>query len=226
MINFSISSFLKDNNLFFLGYLTFILLGGVALFIFEHGDGIFFFSEHRNFWIDSFFRYWTKMGEEPAYIVAIILLLFIKFRFALFVPLIGIVVTIVANLLKAFFAQPRPGLFFEQNGLIESINLIEGVVLYSGATSFPSGHTMSGFALYGFIAFCLARKKAVGLLLFMVAFLVGLSRIVLVQHFIRDVYVGGIIGVLLAILIFYLQSFLSDNPQKWWNRRLFRRVVA
>lgn len=194
--------------------------------IFAHGDWILFFSEHRNFWMDSFFRYWTKMGEEPAYIIAIIGLCFVKFRYALFIPLIGLTVTIIANVLKAFFAQPRPRLYYEMNGLLENLNLIDGVLLHSGATSFPSGHTMSGFALYSFIAFCLPHKKAVAVLFFLSAFLVGLSRVVLVQHFLRDIYVGGILGVLLAIFIFYLQTYLSDNPHKWWNKSFLGRKIA
>ena len=218
--------FIAANRNFFICYLLFVVLGGVALLVFEHGDWILFFSEHRNFWVDSFFRYWTRMGEEPAYIGAIILLLLINVRYAIFLPFIGIVVTVVATLLKTWFAQPRPGLYYQNNGLIGTINAIEGVILHVGNTSFPSGHTMSGFALYSFIAFCLPRKTIVPVLLFTAAVLVGLSRIVLVQHFLRDVYVGGVVGVLLAVVTFYLQQFLSNNPQKWWNQRLFGRRAA
>ncbi|MFK7932885.1 MAG: phosphatase PAP2 family protein [Saprospiraceae bacterium] len=221
-----LANLLQQNKYFFRIFFAFIILGFIALLVFEHGDWIVFFSDQRNFWVDNFFRYWTKVGEEPAYIIAIILLCFVKFRYVVFVPIIGLVVTVVANLLKAFFAQPRPRLFYEMNGLLEQINLIEGVILNSGATSFPSGHTMSGFALFSFVAFCLPQKKVVAGFLFLNAFLVGLSRIVLVQHFLRDIYVGGIIGVLLAILIFYLQSLLSDNPQKWWNKSILREKVA
>lgn len=214
---------IQQNRWFFNLYLLFILLGGLSLFFVEHGEAIFFFSNHRSTIGDLFFVYWTKMGEELLYIISIIVLCFIRFRYALIIPLIGIVVTITSNLTKTFFGQPRPGLYFKTEGLIDTINLIEGVNLYTGATSFPSGHTMSGFALYGFIAFCVPRKKWLGVFLFTTAFLVGISRIYLVQHFLRDVYLGGIIGVLLAVLIFYWQRLIPYQKDRWYDQSFLSR---
>ncbi|MEL7020650.1 MAG: phosphatase PAP2 family protein [Bacteroidota bacterium] len=200
-------------------YIAFIILGAIALATLEHGAGILFFSTYRNPIVDNLFRYWTLLGEEMAYLVAIILLCFVKFRLAIFIPVIGVVVTLVAHTLKSFFAQPRPRLYYEMHGLLEQINFIDGVVLHAGATSFPSGHTMSAFALYSFVALCLLRRRWLSIFLFIIAFGVGLSRVVLVQHFLRDIYVGGIIGGGIAILLFYAQTLLSYAPHLWWNKQ-------
>ena len=79
---------------------------------------------------------------------------------------------------------------------------------------------MSAFALYAFIAFCLPNKKLVSLILFLFALLVGISRIYLVQHFLKDVYLGAIMGVMIGILLFWAQGLLSNEPDKWWNKSL------
>lgn len=209
---------IQQNRWFFSLYLLFIILGGFSLIFVEHGEAIFFFSDRRSMIGDFFFLYWTKMGEELLYIISIVILCFIRFRYALIIPLIGLIVTIISNITKGFFGQPRPGLYFKEEGLIETLNLIEGVILHTGATSFPSGHTMSGFALYGFIAFCVPRKKWLAVFLFTTALLVGISRIYLVQHFLRDVYLGGIIGVLIAWVIFYIQSFIPYQKERWYDQ--------
>ena len=50
------------------------------------------------------------------------------------------------------------------------------------------------------------------------ALLVGISRIYLVQHFLKDIYLGSILGVLAALLMYFLQ-YRMDAP--WMGRRLY-----
>ena len=128
--------------------------------------------------------------------------------------------TIVSYNTKEFFAHPRPSKFFKSEGLFDTLNLVEGVTLYVGNTSFPSGHTMSGFALFSLCAFMLKDKKIFAFFLIVLAVLVGISRIYLVQHFLEDVFLGSIMGVLLSMILFRLQSYISYDSSKWWNRSL------
>jgi membrane-associated phospholipid phosphatase len=121
---------------------------------------------------------------------------------------------------KAFFAHDRPILYFEKLGNLDTINLVEGVYEVTGQTSFPSGHTMSGFALFGILAFLVGKKNIVGTICFITALLVGISRIYLVQHFLKDVYLGAIMGSTIALCIYWFQSRYSINENKLIDRRI------
>ena len=85
--------------------------------------------------------------------------------------------------------------------------------LYYEFNSFPSGHTASAFALATLLSFSVQNNslKSVGLLLG--ACLVGFSRTYLSQHFLVDVTVGSIVGVL---SVYLLQSAI---PKTWFNNQ-------
>lgn len=213
----SFKGLFRDNR-WYLVVLTLALLLGAGLLLRIHtGDEIFFFSNHRSYWGDLFFRHFTQMGEGLAYILALAGLLFLRYRHALALPLLGFSVSVLSFLSKSFFAHDRPAAYFRKLGILDQINLVDGVTLASGPTSFPSGHTMSAFALYSFLAFCLPRKRWAALLLIVMALLVGVSRIYLVQHFLQDVYLGAIMGVLIALIWYYLQFLPKAH---WLDRSL------
>jgi len=201
----AIWSTLQDNLYFSIAFLTFIFIGGLALLLLQQGDLLLYFSEHRTPFWDFFFSYGTKLGEEWAYTGCLIYFLFIRFRYALLIPITGLIVTIISFLSKSFFLHPRPSTYYKALGSFGDINLVEGVHVVKGLSSFPSGHTMSGFALFTLVALFISKKKGMALLLFSIALIVGLSRVYLVQHFLKDVYLGGIMGVLIALGIYELQ---------------------
>ena len=213
-------SIIKKNRWFFIAFVFYCIIGGLLLLFIEQGDAIIFFSDNRTDALNTFFFYFTKMGEEWAYIIALIFLLFIRIRWALLILLLGIFVPIISFSSKAFFGQPRPYLYYQMRGTLESINFVDGVYINKGYSSFPSGHTLSAFALYGLIAFCLSEKKWAGFSFFSIALLVGISRIYLVQHFLRDIYLGAILGVLLTMSIFYVQGKLPIFSKKWLDKPL------
>ncbi len=197
---------LRHNTYFFTFFLLFLVIGGISLSSFQQGDLLLYFNNNRSYFGDLFFKYGTKLGEEWAFIAILILFLFIRFRYALLIPLAGLIVTIVSYLSKSFFLHPRPSQYYKSLGTLQELNLIEGVPLVKGLSSFPSGHTMAGFALFSLTAFLWKRKKGMGILLFLCALIVGISRIYLVQHFLKDVYLGAILGVLIAMIIYVIQS--------------------
>ncbi len=215
---------IKDNRLYFVLFALFFLLGCILLSQINQGDLILFFSENRSPFGDAFFRNFTKMGEEIVYIVSLAVLLFYRFRYAILVPLTAVLVTIVSFSAKSFFSFNRPSVFFQKDNIIDQINLVEGVQLLTGPTSFPSGHTMSGFAMYGLLAFLFPKKKAWAVLFFLMALLVGISRIYIVQHFLRDVVSGAVCGTVLALLIYYLQARIPYNPHSIWDKGILDLV--
>ena len=215
---------IKDNRLYFFLFALFFIIGCILLSQINQGDVILFFSDHRNSVADVFFRNFTKMGEEIVYILSLIILLLYRFRYAILVPLTAVLVTLLSFGAKSFFSFNRPAVFFQKDNIIDQINLIEGVQLLTGPTSFPSGHTMSGFAMYGLIAFLFPKKKAWAVLFFLMALLVGISRIYLVQHFLRDVVSGATAGTLLALLIYNAQAQFPYNPASIWDKGIWELV--
>jgi len=199
-------SLYKDNLVYWCCLLVFLIIAGIGLLRYEQGSLLLFFSNHRSQWGDSFFRYITKVGEELVYLLFFIYFLFVRYRYALLILTTGIVVTLASVIAKQIFLHPRPSVYYRAIGKLEEINLIENVYLLGGPTSFPSGHTMSSFAIFTLIALLIPQKKTLAVVLFCMALLGGISRIYLVQHFLKDVYLGAIMGVVIACLIYVIQA--------------------
>lgn len=208
-----------DNKFYWICIFCFVLLGGNLLTQYDQGYFLKFFSANRSPSLNQFFIYGTQLGEVSCYLIITLIFLFIRFRYALLIPLTGIIVTIVSFLSKSFFLHPRPSVYYKEMGTLHDIPLVEGVTLLGGLTSFPSGHTMSGFALFTLVAFFF-KKKWIGLLCFILALVVGLSRIYLMQHFLKDVFAGALIGVGIATVIYYLQSQYPKDISKWIDRKI------
>ncbi len=197
--------FQKNKTYFICVFATFAI-GGVYLLQYDKPETILFFSENRNGLLDVFFSWATKMGEGPVYIAVAVAFLFFRLGQALWVGLVGFFVMGLSFLLKWLFAVDRPVAFFQKHNLLDQLTFVEGIEVHSGATSFPSGHSMSAFALYGLLILFLPNKKRYTLPLFAVAVAVAISRIYLVQHFYVDVYFGSLIGVLVAIVFYVLHE--------------------
>lgn len=217
-MNPSIRLLIRENISFFTGFLFYLITCVVLLNVTQQGDEIFYFSERRSDPGNAFFLFITQLGEGWAFIGGLIILLLYRYRSALYLPLVGLSVSLLSFLSKTFFAHERPSLYFRNLGLLDQINIVEGIHLNGGVNSFPSGHTMAAFALYTYLALCLPWKRWSGLFLFLLAALVGVSRIYLVQHFLKDIYLGAILGVLIALVFFYLQ--LQRPWGKKWERGL------
>ncbi|MFD2173277.1 phosphatase PAP2 family protein [Rhodobacter lacus] len=93
------------------------------------------------------------------------------------------------SMAKHAFGRPRPvlGYFMETSG------------------SFPSGHAAFGVAFYGMLAYILwrlglLRPVAAVLLGAATAFLIGLSRLYLVSHYLSDVLAGWVLGGMCLVL--------------------------
>lgn len=214
----SLRSLIRENLPFFTIFFVYLLACAVLLNIIPQGEAVFFFSERRTPFLNTFFLYATKMGEGIAFLAGMILLLFYRYRSALHLPLAGLAIAIVSNLTKRFFEHQRPSLYFRNLGIFDQITVVEGIHINGGANSFPSGHTMAAFALYTYLALCLPNKRWSGVLLGLLAVLVGVSRVYLVQHFLKDIFFGAMLGVLIGVVFYYLQ--LAWPRAKVWNRRL------
>lgn len=131
-------------------------------------------------------------------IINLTILLFVKKKkYAFYITLNLIVVTILNTIIKAIVARPRP----LELSLIE----VDGF-------SFPSGHAMVSVAFYGFITYIIAhlkinKKYKILLCSFLIILtgLIGISRIYLGVHYASDVFAGFALG--LGYLMIYITCF-------------------
>ena len=158
---------------------------------------------------DVFFKYYTEVGGSIPFIIAG-LALFYNYRIAVFLLVSQLAVGFVAHILKRLWNESRPIHYFKENFPDINLHHVAGVRLYS-FHSFPSGHTASAFALFLGLSF-LTKNKSLQLSYFVLALLVGYSRIYLSQHFALDVLVGSIIGVIVSIICKY---YFDKTPTKW-----------
>ena len=173
-------------------------------------EATLYFSAHRTAFGDTFFSYWTLLGEAFPYLFVALFFYFYKKdkQTTLKIAVIGLIILVVTFILKETFASPRPASILENMGLDDTFNFVSGTELNRGATSFPSGHTASAFALWGLFAFQFSRFKSVQIALFLTAFLVGVSRVYLAQHFPQDGLFGSAIGISVAV---FVESFFSKK---------------
>lgn len=132
-------------------------------------------------------------SAEVLITIAIILLLIFKNkRNSKYVTLNLILSFILNRVIKAIVRRPRPEAF--------------ALVIENGY-SFPSAHSMVGFAFYGFIIYLMLKsnkgrrpKIIYTSLLSLLVVLIGISRVYLGVHYITDVLGGFLIALLYLIL--------------------------
>ncbi len=202
----------KTNFPFFIPYLIFILFGGFFLAVdLKATIHLTVNSFHSNFF-DTFFFYITYLGDGTMALLVVIMLLAVKYRYALIVGLSNIIASLITQILKQtlFSDALRPKKYFEG---IHDLYFVPGVenLLYN---SFPSGHATCAFSLYCSLAF-IVKNNTLKLLFFFIALLVGYSRIYLSQHFLGDVYAGSLIGVVFTILVYQgIQKIQTDRLER------------
>ncbi len=211
-----------QNNKFYIFCLALLFaLGGVLLVLYDKPDILLFLNQNRNGSLDLYFSWATTLGEEPMYFIIAGVLLFYRIGHGLVIGLIGFIVMITSYLLKLAFAVDRPLAFFRKSDFLDQILLVDGIDVHSGATSFPSGHSMSAFALYGLLILLLPKKKWIVMPLVTIATSVAISRIYLVQHFFIDVYFGSLIGVILSMLLFHFYCLKFSNEHSFLAKAIW-----
>ncbi|HEY0744644.1 MAG TPA: phosphatase PAP2 family protein [Chryseosolibacter sp.] len=168
--------------------------------------------------VTSFFRFMTDMGDRLAYIVITALLgayLFFRHKNWKFMTqtVIVLLLSTASNiLLKSVINRSRP----THEHLVE-VNTL----------SFPSGHSMSAMAFYGFLIYLTVVSKIPPLLKSLLCVVlvttilsIGISRIYLGVHYPSDVaagFVGGLIWVTFCIVLFNIISLLRKRKNGQLN---------
>ncbi|MEM9325899.1 MAG: phosphatase PAP2 family protein [Bacteroidota bacterium] len=178
----------------------------------EHGDAVLAVNARRHLGLDLVMPVLTHLGDGWFFSIAVLGLLLVRWRSGLVLLALGLLQLFMSWLLKRviFKGTPRPKTFFSDQGI--SLDFISGVDVHS-YNAFPSGHTMTAFAIATFF-FLYSRKLWVGMVALLLAMVTGFSRIYLLQHFLIDVVIGSLVGVLLAATVYLLfrSSLTRENP--------------
>jgi membrane-associated phospholipid phosphatase len=175
----------------------------------EHGDAVLWLNENHNDLLNGFFRIWTFGGGVFTYFIIATSLLIWRRKFGYIFLLVGLIQLLISWSMKQviFVETPRPIKYFEGQGVLD---LLEGVKVQDFG-SFPSGHTMTAFAMATFIALVIGRKEW-SIILLLAAILVGISRIYLNHHFLVDVTTGSMIGIAVSFICYKIfENYLNSE---------------
>jgi membrane-associated phospholipid phosphatase len=162
---------------------------------------------------DFFFEYFTNMGDGLLWIAWLIVIFKTKRKYLLPLIISAFVFTTIFTQIFKYEILPdeaRPSTAIADQS---QIHYVQGVTIHS-INSFPSGHTATAFTFVLLIALTIKRRDVL-LLAFIVALLVGYSRIYLGQHFPLDVGAGIIVAI--------LSVSLSIAVYKKFEQRRLRR---
>ena len=168
-------------------------------------------TEHFSM-LDNLFLSITVLGEFwlPTIICAIIYWC-IDFRSGVYMLSLASFNIFFTHLFKMLACVYRPWV------LSDRIHPVDKALALAAGYSFPSGHSATSSSVLGGLAFLLKKKIWISVLLVLLVFLVGFSRMWLGVHTTQDVVVGLLIGF---SLIFILNSVINWT-EKNTNRYLY-----
>ncbi len=209
----------RNNRHFLIPYFIFLFGTGIFLLLSESERIHLTINKYHHPIADLFFRIVTYLGDGIIVGIVILVFLFIKVRHALLILISYALSALSTQLLKhlVFDGSPRPISFFKDTG--HELRLVPGVEM-NHWNSFPSGHSSAAFTLF----FCLgliSNNPMVKLLMFFISLLAAFSRVYLSQHFLADIYVGSVIGITSAILIYLWMEKASHFQNKSWLEKPF-----
>ena len=210
---------LKENRYFLIPFLFTLTICVILLLSFSKTELHIFSNRANSVFFDYFFKHITNLGDGAMIAILTIVLLFIKYRYAI-VFLSGSLLTAgIINLLKKVLLGDvfRPSKYFEMYETYQ-LHFVEGVKLHS-VYSFPSGHTGTAFNLFFMLAL-ISPGKWLKLFWFFMAAVVGYSRVYLSQHFLIDITVGSLIGTTIIFLMFW---WISKSDKLWLDKSLIHR---
>lgn len=147
-------------------------------------------------------KFITFLGGEIFLVSGILLLLALVYRkhkiSSFNFTVLLVFGTVINLLLKFIYQRPRPDYL---------------PLMFESTYSFPSGHAMNSFIFYSCIAYFIFRnttstkiKVISGLLLGVLVFMIGISRIYLGVHYPSDVLAGFVAGMLWFAVIVLVEK--------------------
>ena len=184
------------------------ILNSIALF--DHAS-VLYFAQNRTLNETGFFIGFSELASITTVIGLTLILAIVFLYFKYYKEATGLLLSVggsaaVDFAIKHFVARPRP------------MDTFIPAYVESGY-SFPSGHTTSAIALYGFLILLLwkstatTNQKILGTFVGGIVILgVGFSRVLLGVHYPSDVFAGAVLGCLgVALGAYFSRGVLGFN---------------
>jgi membrane-associated phospholipid phosphatase len=218
---FNMKEFLKHNWLFYSLYLFVLLIVSYYLLTIDKQN------LHLNIntmvgspYLDSFYKYGTHIGDGLFATAVGILIMTFNIRKGLFILVSYALAGGTASLLKKFvFNYDRPYAWFDYYHKEIKVKIVEGVTM-AGEHSFPSGHATTAFALFTALAL-ITKNKLMKALFLIIAVNAAFSRTYLSQHWLVDIYVGSMIGVVFTTILYFI--FMKEGKFQKFDRPLLSK---
>lgn len=169
----------------------------------DHAVLLWIAAHIRQDWLTPIVTVITSLGNAGAVwlILALIFLIGVRTRRWGAAMLVALVFgLLVGNLwLKNWIARPRP---------FHTYSDIMPLVIPGDLYSFPSGHTLSSFCA---ATACFGYSRRAGLFCYLLAVLIGLSRLYMGVHYPSDVLAGALLGIGLGMLAVLAVNQVADR---------------
>ncbi|HLS71286.1 MAG TPA: phosphatase PAP2 family protein [Chitinophagaceae bacterium] len=212
---------IKYPKIWFIFVIIWTILGAIA-FYYEQNHSVYYWIQTKTvtYFPPKLIISLTHMGTF--YFIAFLLLLFffmypkLRTRKSVYLLLLTQITPLtILQFLKYYINAPRPSTSYGEESWFNSIPEIWGHS-QSYWLSFPSGHTEGISALFAFLVLLAPNKHKyywaiLGIILIPT---VAYTRLYLSQHFLLDVWVGGMIGLWSGIAIY---AFSLNSKSKKQN---------
>jgi membrane-associated phospholipid phosphatase len=189
-----------------MGYLFYIT------FLYGMKDAFLMLNGDAGYVADQFFRFFTYFGDAMLWLPMLAYIVWKKRKLYLGLAITSFsLVTAFVQICKYLIVpdEPRPTTYITDGSFIHTV---AGVEVHS-ISSFPSGHTATAFAFFLIITLMTTKRwwLPVG---FIMAVLVGYSRIYLAQHFPLDVAAGIVVAILSVGIAIPVQRWIDKRNSR------------
>lgn len=158
--------------------------------------------------LTMFYKFITEFASIFIILLISLIFLFVLKKYGVFLIINAFNILILNTVLKLIFMRDRP---------------FDLMIISEDGYSFPSGHAMAALGFYGFIIYIIYHlnlskriKYLFIILLGILIFLIGLSRIYLGVHYASDVIAGYMASLsYLIIYITIVKKYLKFGEVKW-----------
>lgn len=160
-----------------------------------------------NYWVgnpyvNSFYKFFTHVGDGVFAVILSVVVMLFSLKKGMYVLFSYACAGICASTIKYFVNYTRPYAFFDYYKKHLKLNIVDGVEML-GERSFPSGHSVTAFAVFTALAL-ITENKLVKIVFLIIAVNAAFSRMYLSQHWLFDIFMGSLIGTTFSILLYFV----------------------